>query len=121
MSNLRTIDEVEFQQIWTGVRARVVEGERITLALVELERNGQVPSHQHANEQMGLVIRGEVTFTVGEETRTFGPGGTWRIPSNVPHDVTVGPDGATVVDIFNPIREDWHDRAKAQDQEPFWP
>jgi len=91
------------------------------VALVELEPNGTVPGHQHPQEQMGLVIRGEVTFTVGEETRTFGPGGTWRIPSNVAHGVTVGPVGATVVDIFNPIRDDWHDRPKAEDQRPFWP
>ena len=57
---------------------------------------------------MGLVIRGQVTFTVGDETRTFGPGGTWRVPSMTPHGALTGPDGATVVDVFNPIREDWH-------------
>jgi quercetin dioxygenase-like cupin family protein len=120
-SNLRTVDELEFQQVWAGVRGRVIEGERITVAVVELEPNGVVPGHEHPHEQMGLVIRGQVTFTVGEETRTFGPGGTWRIPSTVPHDVKVGPDGATVVDIFNPIRADWHDRPTAEDQVAYWP
>ena len=121
VSNLRTIDEFEFQQVWDGVRGRVFEGERITVALVELEPNVTVPSHQHHQEQMGFVIRGEVTFTIGDETRTFGPGGTWRIPSNIPHGVSVGPDGASVADIFNPIRDDRHDRPKAEDQRPHWP
>jgi len=40
-------------------------------------------------------------------TRTFGPGGTWRIPSNVPHEVRVGPEGAIAIDVFSPIRDDW--------------
>ncbi len=120
-SNLRTIEEVPFQLLWEGVRGRIVEGERITLAVVEFEPNGIVPSHQHENEQMGLVIRGQVTFRIGDEERTFGPGGTWRIPSNVPHGAQVGPDGATVVDVFNPIREDWHAKPIDEDQQAFWP
>jgi unsaturated pyranuronate lyase len=119
--NLRTIDEVRFQKLWTGISGRIVEGERITLAVVELKPNGTVPSHQHEHEQMGLVLRGQVTFTVGDETRTFGPGGTWRVPPMTPHGAITGPGGATVVDVFNPIREDWH-RAPTDDEvESRWP
>lgn len=120
-SNLRTIDEVAFQHLWEGISGRVVEGERITLAVVELEPNGTVPSHQHDHEQMGLVIRGVVTFRVGDEERTFGPGGTWRIPSGTPHGADVGPEGATVIDVFNPIRDDWHELPIDPQQEAFWP
>ena len=36
----------------------------------------------HENEQLGMVITGSVTFTIGDETRELGPGGTWRIPSD---------------------------------------
>ena len=120
-SNLRTIDEVRFQKLWQGISGRIVEGERLTVAVVELEPNGTVPSHEHEHEQMGLVIRGQVTFTVGDETRTFGPGGTWRVPSMTPHGALTGPDGATVVDVFNPIRDDWHAAPIDEDVEPRWP
>jgi quercetin dioxygenase-like cupin family protein len=54
-----------------------------------------------------MVVEGSVQFTVGDERRELGPGGTWRIPSNMPHQVTAGPAGATVIDIFNPTRSDW--------------
>lgn len=91
----------------TAVRARRVEGDRITLALVELAPNSVVPGHQHEAEQLGMVVEGTVTFTIGDEQRELGPGGTWRIPSSVPHQVTTGPAGATVIDIFNPTRADW--------------
>ena len=120
-SNLRTIDEVVFQKLWEGISGRIVEGEQITLAVVELAADGTVPSHQHPNEQMGLLIRGQLTFRVGDEERTYGPGGTWRVPSNVPHGATVGPDGATVVDVFNPIREDWHAAPVDDEIHARWP
>jgi quercetin dioxygenase-like cupin family protein len=123
MSNLVDVETLPVIDVWgTAVRARRVEGERITLAVVELAPDAIVPGHQHEAEQLGMVIEGSVTFTVGDEQRVLGPGGTWRIPSNVPHQVTTGPEGATVIDIFNPIRSDW-DRLPAGAAEPprSWP
>ena len=75
--------------------------------MVELAPDAIVPGHQHDAEQLGMVVEGSVVFTIGDERRELGPGGTWRIPSNVPHQVTTGPHGATVVDIFAPPRGDW--------------
>lgn len=108
MSNLVDFATLPVIDVWgTAVRARRVEGERITLALVELAADAIVPGHQHEAEQLGMVVEGSVRFTIGEEQRELGPGGTWRIPSNVPHQVTAGPAGATVIDIFTPTRSDW--------------
>jgi quercetin dioxygenase-like cupin family protein len=108
LSNLVDIETLPVIDVWgTAVQARRVEGERITLALVELAPDAIVPGHQHEAEQLGMVLEGRVTFTIGDERRELGPGGTWRIPSNAPHQVTAGPAGATVIDIFNPTRQDW--------------
>jgi quercetin dioxygenase-like cupin family protein len=108
VSNLVDFDSRPVIDVWgETVRARRVDGERITLALVELAPDAIVPGHRHENEQLGMVVTGTVTFTVGDETRTLGPGGSWRIPSNVHHQVSVGPEGAMVVDIFAPTRADW--------------
>ena len=54
-----------------------------------------------------MCIEGSITFTIDGERRDLGPGGTWRITSNLPHDAVAGPDGAVVVDIFSPVRADW--------------
>ena len=92
MSNLIDVASVPVIDVWgESVRARRIEGERVTLALVELAPDSIVPGHRHDNEQLGMVITGSVTFTVGDETRELGPGGTWRIPSDTPHQVSVGP------------------------------
>lgn len=123
MSNLVDVDRQPVIDVWgTAVRARRVEGERITLALVELVPDAVVPGHQHEAEQLGMVVEGSVRFTIGDEQRELGPGGTWRIPSNVPHQVTAGPAGATVIDVFTPTRSDW-DALPASPAEPTtgWP
>jgi quercetin dioxygenase-like cupin family protein len=122
MSNLVDMGSRPLMDIWGDtVRARRIEGERITLALVELAADSVVPGHQHENEQLGMVITGRVTFTIGDETRELGPGGTWRIPSGVHHGVATGPDGAVVIDIFAPTRRDWDDRPTHDDVPPVWP
>jgi quercetin dioxygenase-like cupin family protein len=46
-------------------------------------------------------------FRVGDETRDLSPGGTWRIPGDVPHEVAAGPDGALAIESFTPLRDDW--------------
>jgi quercetin dioxygenase-like cupin family protein len=107
-SHLVDLDAVPVVEVWGDtVTARAIDGERVTLALVDLAPDAVVPEHRHENEQMGICITGSITFTVDSETRALGPGGTWRIPSDRPHHAVAGPNGALVVDIFAPARTDW--------------
>jgi quercetin dioxygenase-like cupin family protein len=123
MANLQDIGDQPLLKIWgETVKARRVQGERITLAVVELAPNAVVPEHRHANEQMGIVITGLMHFTVDGETRDLGPGGTWRILGDRPHDVVAGPEGAVVIDVFTPTRSDWDDREIVSPAPaPRWP
>jgi quercetin dioxygenase-like cupin family protein len=108
-------------EIWDGILARTVDGDGLTLAVVELAPGALVAEHAHENAQLGLVIRGSVEFRIGDEVRELGPGGTWRIPPDVPHEVTAGTDGAVVVDVFAPAREDWKALDRAELRSPRWP
>ena len=121
MSKLRDLADLTPIQVWDGVRARRVQGDQLTLAIVELEPGAVVPEHRHPAEQNGIVIRGEVTFRVGDEERRLGPGGTWQILGGVPHSVTTGPDGALVVDVFAPPRADWDALPTVETDPPAWP
>ena len=87
-----------------GIRARAVHGERMTMAVVDLDPNAQLPEHHHENEQMGFVIKGTMDFRIGSEKRVLKAGDTYVIPSHVPHEAVAGPEGATVADVFAPIR-----------------
>ena len=122
MNNLVELETIEPFDVWgEAVRARKVEGERITLAVVELAPGALVPEHRHEAEQLGIVIEGRVTFTIDGETRELGPGGTWRILSERPHAVQAGPDGAVVLDVFTPIRADWERYEPGPRRPTVWP
>ena len=121
MVNLSHLSELPVIAVWDGVRARRVEDDRITLAIVELDPNAVVPEHRHPAEQTGMVLRGQMTFRVADEERVLGPGGTWRIRSEVPHSATAGPDGAEVIDVFSPTRADWDDLEELGATAPRWP
>jgi quercetin dioxygenase-like cupin family protein len=120
MSAFEQTGKVQPQKIWEGVAGRVVHGERLTLGLVELEPGSVVPEHSHENEQLGIMISGSVQFRVGDETRELGPGDTWSIPANTPHEVHTGPEGAVMIDVFAPVREDWKPLERF-DRAPLWP
>jgi quercetin dioxygenase-like cupin family protein len=121
MTDLANLSEIAPIQVFEGVRARRVQGDRVTLAVVELDPGAIVPEHHHAHEQNGLVITGQMTFRVGSEERVLGPGGTWRILGDTPHRAQAGPDGAVVIDVFSPIRADWDALPSADATEPVWP
>jgi quercetin dioxygenase-like cupin family protein len=107
--------------IWDGIAARVVEGKELTLAVVELDPGAVAREHSHANEQLGIVLSGTMTFRIGDETRELGPGAMYTIPSSVPHEATAGPDGAVVIDVFAPPRADWGALEPGEPRPSRWP
>ena len=121
MSAFDDIAKIGPQDIWSGVVVRAVHGERLTFGVVELEPNSVVPEHRHDNEQLGMVLQGSLTFRIGAETRELGPGGTWSIPSDTPHEVAAGPEGAVVLDLFAPGRADWKEVETQEPRPPHWP
>jgi quercetin dioxygenase-like cupin family protein len=121
MTTYTDLASMPLTRIWEGVHGRVVQGERLTMAVVELEPGGVLPEHSHHQEQMGVVLVGSMTFTIGGETRELHPGETYWIPSGVPHSGSVGVEGATVVDVFSPTRVDWDGLPQLPPRRPRWP
>jgi quercetin dioxygenase-like cupin family protein len=109
------------QELFDGFLARAVHGEQLTLAVVEIEPDAALPEHDHANEQFGIMLRGSASFRVGDETKELGPGDIWRIPGGTPHALVAGAEGAEVIDIFSPPRDDWQALAEQEPRAPRWP
>jgi len=121
VSAFADIGDLDVQRIWHGVTARAVHGEQTTMSLIELEPGAVVPEHRHPQEQVGILLVGSMTFTIGGETKTVGPGGTWTILADVPHSVEAGADGAVAFEVFAPIRDDWHELERTGPRTPRWP
>ena len=71
------VREIVPQQIWSGVVGRSVHGAEATLSVLTLEPDVNVPEHSHANEQMGVLVHGSVTFrsvTSGSSSAPVRPG-----------------------------------------------
>jgi quercetin dioxygenase-like cupin family protein len=109
------------QGIWERIAARSLHGAELTLSVVELDPGAVVAEHSHPNEQLGIVLRGSMDFRVADERRELGPGGTWLIPAHTPHEATAGPDGAVVIDVFAPVRDDWKGLEPEEPRRPRWP
>ena len=103
------------------MKARLINGARATLAVIDIEPNGTAEEHHHENEQLGLIVAGALTLNIAGEARELLPGDVYQIPSHVPHDAKAGPDGATVVDVFIPIRADWEKLPREEPSPPDWP
>ena len=107
MSAFDDVGSIEPLRIWDGVTGWPVHGDEVTLSVIELAPGAVVPEHAHANEQVGVLLRGSMQFRIGDEEREVTRGATWCILAHVPHEVRTGPDGATIAEVFAPPRTDW--------------
>ncbi len=118
MTYFEEISEIEPLQIWDGLVGWAVTGDEAALTAIEIEPNTAVPEHSHPNEQTGMLLRGSLTFRIGEERKELRPGAMWVIPGSVPHDVVAGPEGAFLVELFAPPRTDWGDLPRLAPRRP---
>jgi quercetin dioxygenase-like cupin family protein len=121
MAVFRSVSELNLIPIWEGISARAIEGRHMTFAVVELEPNTPVKLHEHPNEQMGIILTGSLRFTIGAEERDLRPGDTYVIPGGLAHKAVSGPDGAVVIDVFSPVREDWKQFTPMPPRPCRWP
>lgn len=86
-------------------------GDNLMVGINAIKPGVTIPMHAHKEEQISYVLSGECDIIIdgpdGRETKHAGPGEAAWFPANVPHEVTAGPEGATVMDIFDSLRQDW--------------
>ena len=121
MSTFSSFSSLRPYQIWTGAVARAVPGEGLTMAVIDLDPARGIPAPHPGNAQRGFVRLGKVTMVIGGEERELGIGEGYSIPSDVPHSARTGHEGATVVDIFAPIRSDWEKAERLEPSRGRWP
>ena len=100
------ISTLPARNLFPGVSGRYAHGERTTVGEVLLAPGGVVPTHQHPHEQTSYVISGQLEFTVGTEKYLMNTGACLLIPGHAPHGCRAITD-CRVIDIFNPVREDY--------------
>jgi quercetin dioxygenase-like cupin family protein len=106
-------DDVASFAISDGVVGRPLFGAGAMINLIEFEPGAVVPLHSHPHEQLGICLRGVQVLVVDGVEHPVGPMEGYVLPGGVEHSAFCGPEGATVIDVFQPVREDYLERWNA--------
>lgn len=78
---------------YSPAKGPVVEGERMQVGLITIERGTASRPHSHPNEQWSYVLTGKARVSIGDQQKTLvSPGMLIYAPANVVHSVEVLPD-----------------------------
>ncbi len=98
-----------------GIRWAVLPGDGMTLAywVFEPPQCGEVPMHQHAVAQGGVVLEGSIHMHYEDGSRrTLRAGDCYTIGANVKHGATFT-ERCVVLDVFAPNRVEYEQRYTA--------
>jgi len=107
--------EVPSEDVTPMLSRRLITGDRVMLAEVNLAKGCPVPRHQHEHEQLAYLMKGALKFWLGEtETQevVLREGDVLHLPSFLWHRAEALED-SVVLDVFSPPREDWLTKSDA--------
>jgi quercetin dioxygenase-like cupin family protein len=88
-----------------GLSSRPLVGTNLLASFVRYEPHAVAPRHAHEEEQVFVVLEGELEITLGDEVRRVRAGEAALIPPWVPHTVRALDQPAYQLDVFSPPRK----------------
>ena len=88
-----------------GITSRPLVGSNLMGSFVRYEPDSVAPLHSHIEEQLFLVLEGEIELELSGVSRVMQPGDAALIPAWVPHSAKSGSGGAHQLDVFSPPRQ----------------
>ena len=99
--------KVPVERVAEGIRRQMVVGENVMVCRFTFDPFVVTDVHSHPHEQMTLVMRGKVRFTIDGLTVIAAPGDVLHFPPHNQHGATMLDEEVVLIDIFSPIREDF--------------
>jgi quercetin dioxygenase-like cupin family protein len=87
------------QDFRPGIKSAVPIGEQLILAVMTIEPGMRDEGHAHPFDQCGLVLEGVFSLTIGEETRSLGPGQGYFVPAGIPHGWSTEAGPVKIMDV----------------------
>ena len=94
---IRSLPEIDIS--FEGVRGWLLQNTEHQAVFFDIEPFGKVPPHSHC-AQWGIVIEGEMSLTIGGETKTCSKGDWYFIPKGVEHSASFL-TRVYVIDVFD--------------------
>ena len=106
MTDLGRFDQLAADTPFAGIVRRVLTTAKATVQEYRFEAGATYPLHQHPQEQITLVLDGDLTFDAGGASHELSAGAWSVVPGDVPHGITAGPAGARFLAILVPPRKE---------------
>ena len=98
---ISTWSDSPIEEVLPGITRQIVHGELQTMVRYVYLSGSVFPIHNHPEEQVTVVISGQIEFDVNGEKSILGPGQVAVNPANVPHGAKV--IGSETVETFNSL------------------
>ena len=95
------------RKLGEGITTRIFPGDQAMLSIVRIEPHSQGTLHSHPQEQWGVLLEGALVRIQDGQEVAMKAGDFWRTPGGVEHSVRTGDEGAVVLDIFAPPRDEY--------------
>lgn len=95
--------------LFPGYDAQIFPGEQLMMMHIMVQPGATASVHSHPHEQMSVVLRGEIEFTVDGEKKVLMAGEVLSIPSHAVHSATAITE-TELYEFFTPVREDLIER-----------
>lgn len=97
-------EDVAAVEFVPGLVFRPVVGDQLMANFVRFDPDTVAPLHSHEEEQITVVIEGELEFDLAGDRRTMRPGMAVVVPPGVPHGARTHGTSCFEIDIFHPPR-----------------
>jgi quercetin dioxygenase-like cupin family protein len=98
------LNATDLYDLAPGIRVRAVTGHECMVTVAEFDRGAVAPRHAHGEEQIVLVMQGEMEFDLDGDVRRLRAGESVVVPAWVPHAATCTATRAVTVETFSPPR-----------------
>ena len=88
-----------------GLVLRPLVGRDVLVSFARYEPHCEVPMHAHEEEQVLIVVEGELELEMEGAKRTMRPGDVAHLPAFVPHATRTLDGPAYQIDVFTPPRK----------------
>jgi len=90
-----------------GLETRIFPGENVMLSVVRIGPDKSGVEHSHPQEQWGVLLEGSGVRTQDGVEHAVAVGDFWQTPGHMTHSFRAGAEGAVVLDVFSPPREEY--------------
>lgn len=98
------LEDLPREEPFEGVVRHTLDTERATVTVYDFEPGAAFPLHRHPQQQITIVERGEIEFSLPNGAIRLEEGGWSVAPPDVEHGIVAGASGARIVAIIVPAR-----------------